>query len=80
MELSKYIEALRSALAEKLNIPAVATVDAYMTSEGNLHGGSVAIDGKKFNLGSLFSSKQTDADGVGQIPWQKGFYIAGGLT
>ncbi|MDF1756076.1 MAG: hypothetical protein P1U89_25035 [Verrucomicrobiales bacterium] len=64
MELSKYIEALTKALAEKLNFPAVATVDAYMSSEGTLHGGSVAIDGQKFNLGNLFSQNSAEANGV----------------
>jgi hypothetical protein len=63
MELSKYIEALKAALAEKLNFPAEATVDAFMSSEGNLHGGSVAIDGEKFNLGKLFSQGSA-SDGV----------------
>ena len=64
MELSKYIEALTSALAEKLNFPATATVDAVMSSEGTLHGGSVAIDGKKFNLGNLFAQNNPSLEGV----------------
>ncbi len=64
MELSKYIEAIKAALAGKLGFPGVATVEAFMSSEGNLHGGNVAIDGKNFSLGKLFAPAPVTSDGV----------------
>ena len=63
MELSKYIETIKSALAEKLS-SGIATVDAVMSSEGTLHGGSVAVDGKPFQLGNFFPTTGLAAEGV----------------
>lgn len=62
MELSKYIEAIKAALNEKL-MTGIATVDAIMTSEGNLHGGCVAINGQQVSLGNRLPIANLD-DGV----------------
>lgn len=52
MELSKYIEAITNALSKKLS-SGIATVDAFMSPEGHLHGGTVAVDGKPFRVRDL---------------------------
>lgn len=59
MELSKYIEAIKNALAEKIS-SGIATVDAVMTSEGTLHGAYVAVDGQQLNMGNLFPAANLD--------------------
>lgn len=59
MELSKYIEAIKSALVNKIS-SGIATVDAIMTPEGNIQGGHVAVNGKDFNLGNLFPIASRD--------------------
>ena len=52
MELSNYIETITVALSKKVT-SGVATVDAFISPEGTLHGGSVAVDGKQLSLGDM---------------------------